>query len=197
MTDERFLGFVDDFANELVSLVDRMTDERFLGFVDDFANEHAQYILPSAGGEHQLLDTHIHDQYKRLFESRAEAWLRERGHSLAAFVRAASDCSSLAADVAQELLAVSDFSAFVEMMGERRRALELEALDGPVPVGPRQPPAEGAAQLPSSVVVTIPEGIYEGQAILVDTHQGQYTVTVPAGYGPGMPMQVDLPAVGN
>jgi hypothetical protein len=112
---------------ELLGLVDRITEERFMDFVDDFAEENAQYFGPGPSGEHRLLDTEIHEKYKRLFESRAEAWLRERGHSCEALLVAAASSEGLAQDIAEQLLAVSDFSTFASMMRARRERQEAEA----------------------------------------------------------------------
>ncbi|CAE8611677.1 unnamed protein product [Polarella glacialis] len=66
---------------ELVSLVDRLTDEGFLEFVDEFAEANAQIFGMSDSDDHR---------YQRLFESRAESWLAERGQSPEALLAAAS-----------------------------------------------------------------------------------------------------------
>mmetsp|Transcript_40631 Transcript_40631/g.91653 ORF Transcript_40631/g.91653 Transcript_40631/m.91653 type:complete len:137 (+) Transcript_40631:82-492(+) len=119
---------------ELVGLVQRMTDDRFLSFIEDFVEENSQYFEHAAafGEGHKLFQTEVHQQYQRLFESRVEAWLRERGCGYESFIAAIAGGGSegLAADVVQELLAVADFEQFVSMMRAHRSRLELEAAVG-------------------------------------------------------------------
>eukprot|EP00927_Polykrikos_kofoidii_P052344 TRINITY_DN46129_c0_g1_i1.p1 TRINITY_DN46129_c0_g1~~TRINITY_DN46129_c0_g1_i1.p1 ORF type:complete len:199 (+),score=37.17 TRINITY_DN46129_c0_g1_i1:79-597(+) len=107
---------------QLVDLVDRITDEGFLSFVNDFVEENAHYFVD--GEEHRHYYHEIHSKYKRFFESRVESWLRVVGTSVEAFAVAASQRDGLASDVSQELLAVSDYVAFVEMMRNRKVSLE-------------------------------------------------------------------------
>eukprot|EP00933_Yihiella_yeosuensis_P007917 TRINITY_DN113129_c0_g1_i1.p1 TRINITY_DN113129_c0_g1~~TRINITY_DN113129_c0_g1_i1.p1 ORF type:complete len:130 (-),score=32.93 TRINITY_DN113129_c0_g1_i1:22-411(-) len=103
---------------DLLPLVEKLTDDGFLDFVDDFAEEHAVLFAMTDGEEHKHCFHEIHCKYQRLFESRAEAFLTERGLSHEALLEAASR-GGLAKDVAEELLAVSDFQAFVAMMRQR------------------------------------------------------------------------------
>mmetsp|Transcript_62931 Transcript_62931/g.177494 ORF Transcript_62931/g.177494 Transcript_62931/m.177494 type:complete len:131 (+) Transcript_62931:63-455(+) len=116
---------------ELVSLVDRITEERFLGFVEGFVAENAQYFdddAATSGEDHKLFQTEIHGRYQRLFESRVEAWLAERGCTLDSFLAAvARGGNGLAADIAEELFAVADFGHFVAMMHAHRVRLQQEA----------------------------------------------------------------------
>lgn len=54
-----------------------------------------------------------------------------------------------------------------------------------------------AAGPPDTVTVNIPAGVYAGQSFTITvTQTGQrLQVTVPPGYGPGMPLVVKLPVV--
>mmetsp|Transcript_52791 Transcript_52791/g.115590 ORF Transcript_52791/g.115590 Transcript_52791/m.115590 type:complete len:203 (-) Transcript_52791:111-719(-) len=169
---------------ELTSLVDRITDEGFLDFVDEFVEENAQYFAPESE-EHRHYYHEIHERYQRFFESRVEAWLRERGQSPEGFAWAALH-GGLALDVAQELLAVADYEAFVAMMLHRRAALELEAEQGSkaslaptgyaAPLAPVQP-----------VVAAQPTPVVTAQPLR------QMQVQVPQGSGPGTQVQVTTP----
>uniref|UniRef100_A0A7S1SB51 Cilia- and flagella-associated protein 36 n=1 Tax=Alexandrium catenella TaxID=2925 RepID=A0A7S1SB51_ALECA len=115
-------GIADE---KLLSLVDRLTDDRFLKFLEGFIEENAQYFV-TEGDEQRHYYQEIHTKYQRFFESRAEAWLREQGESPEGLLSAAVE-GGLARDVAEELLAVSDYGAFVAMMQSRRAALASEA----------------------------------------------------------------------
>mmetsp|Transcript_3297 Transcript_3297/g.6494 ORF Transcript_3297/g.6494 Transcript_3297/m.6494 type:complete len:185 (-) Transcript_3297:59-613(-) len=109
---------------EMLSLVERLTDEGFLSFVDEFVEENAHYFVE--GEEHRHYYNEIHQKYQRFFEARVEAWLRERGQSPEAFAWAVLQ-GGIASDVAEELLAVSNYEAFVVMMRSRRDLLLAEA----------------------------------------------------------------------
>lgn len=109
---------------ELVSLVDRITEEGFLNFVDGFVEENAHYFVE--GEEHRHYYNEVHQKYQRFFEARVEAWLRERGQSPEAFAWAVLQ-GGIANDVAEELLAVSDYEVFVAMMRSRRHLAMAEA----------------------------------------------------------------------
>eukprot|EP00746_Dinoflagellata_sp_MGD_P020703 gnl/MRDRNA2_/MRDRNA2_148292_c0_seq1.p1 gnl/MRDRNA2_/MRDRNA2_148292_c0~~gnl/MRDRNA2_/MRDRNA2_148292_c0_seq1.p1 ORF type:complete len:132 (-),score=44.22 gnl/MRDRNA2_/MRDRNA2_148292_c0_seq1:91-486(-) len=102
---------------DAVELVERMTDDKFLDFVDEFVEENAQYFDESDEQKHFYKE--IHDKYKRLFESRAEAFLKERGISAEMLVSSASG-DGIAGDIADELMAVADYQTFLEMMRTRR-----------------------------------------------------------------------------
>merc|ERR1719215_1300430 len=128
-----------------------------------------------------------------MFETRVEAWLQQRGHTYMAFLAAAQHSNSLAADVAAELLAVSDFDEFVKMMAARRRVLrdiqEEDELCADMAGCNMQQDAVGQI-----VTVQVPEGVWEGQYMQVEGPQGPVAVQVPGGFPPGSFLQVQLPA---
>ncbi|CAL1133932.1 unnamed protein product [Cladocopium goreaui] len=107
MDDEQFLD-----------LVDRLTDENFLAFVEQFAQENCA-VFAGFETEHLHCFHTLHQQYQRLFESRAEAWFREKGLRPEVLAISADKPASLARDLADSLLAVSDYQAFVTMMRRR------------------------------------------------------------------------------
>merc|ERR1712232_187465 len=118
------------------ALVDRITDDGFLAYIEVFVEENAQYFVNDDEHRHYYHD--IHRKYKRFFESRVEAWLREKGASSAGFLEAV-ERGGLAEDVAEELLAVADYQAFVVMM-KRQRELLLEETSADVAYPPPPPP---------------------------------------------------------
>ncbi|CAJ1394894.1 unnamed protein product [Effrenium voratum] len=118
---------IDD--EHLVELVERLTDDNFLGFVDQFVEENCG-VFVGFSGEHLHCFHTLHSQYQRLFESRAEAWLRERGFSPEALARAAG---GLGKDIADSLLAVGDYQAFVAMMLRRLGDSEVAEPEGWMP----------------------------------------------------------------
>ncbi|CAE7770267.1 unnamed protein product, partial [Symbiodinium microadriaticum] len=100
---------------QLRELVDRLTDEGFLDFVQRFTEENSAVFANFDGQEHLHCYNALHAQYQRFFEARAEAWLCKKGHSFEAFQEAVQQ-GGLAQDIADSLLAVMDYEAFVALM---------------------------------------------------------------------------------
>merc|ERR1712039_582808 len=166
------MGMTSSLTDEgLVSLVEKLTDDRFLGFVDDFVEENSQYFVTS--DEEQRHYYHeIHLKYQRFFEARVEAWLRERGESPEAFAVTALQ-GGLAQDVAEELLAVSDYQAFVQMMQARRADLMEKALKsrGCKPVVAADDANLGSAFVATTTMevdIAVPPGVVEGQLLTIE-----------------------------
>mmetsp|Transcript_3752 Transcript_3752/g.13302 ORF Transcript_3752/g.13302 Transcript_3752/m.13302 type:complete len:146 (+) Transcript_3752:50-487(+) len=112
----------------LVNKVLDSLDDKFAVVVNGFceANLAPFMNVSSDEGEHTLAQTDIFDKYKRLFESRVEARLREEGVSSEEFVRALSERASGAGAAAldagmfvEALAALDDFQTFAAMMKAR------------------------------------------------------------------------------
>ena len=93
-------------------------------FVDRFTTDNCKAF--PGGEEHTLQQTEIHNKYKRLFESRIEAYLKKEGCSFQDFLDLSQSLlkeSDEYSTFLDSLAIVDDFQAFAEMM--RVKHLEL------------------------------------------------------------------------
>mmetsp|Transcript_4934 Transcript_4934/g.5781 ORF Transcript_4934/g.5781 Transcript_4934/m.5781 type:complete len:117 (+) Transcript_4934:174-524(+) len=101
----------------LPQLLDKLTEDKFLQFLDDFTYKHCDDFHD--GEEQSLEHTEIHQQYKRMFESRIEAYLKNQNCTIDTFMSVCKE--RLASDESYRtffdaLLQVEDYEAFRKMM---------------------------------------------------------------------------------
>ncbi|KAK3264774.1 hypothetical protein CYMTET_26499 [Cymbomonas tetramitiformis] len=111
----------------LPDLLDRLTDDKFLDFLADFTEKNCEVF--DGAEELKLEYTDLHNQYKRLFESRVESFLKKKGCTVELFVSSAKEKMQddpSCRDFFEYLLAVDDFEQFCVMMKKTRNELEDE-----------------------------------------------------------------------
>mmetsp|Transcript_34837 Transcript_34837/g.58525 ORF Transcript_34837/g.58525 Transcript_34837/m.58525 type:complete len:137 (+) Transcript_34837:169-579(+) len=116
----------EDIDKWLTELLDKLSDQKFLDFLDEFTTKHCDQFEE---GEFSLSCTDIHNQYKRLFESRMESYLRKQSVTMDRFAellqeRIQKDPSY--AEFLQVLINVDDLQSFSTMMIQKRAELEDE-----------------------------------------------------------------------
>mmetsp|Transcript_32567 Transcript_32567/g.71161 ORF Transcript_32567/g.71161 Transcript_32567/m.71161 type:complete len:147 (-) Transcript_32567:1018-1458(-) len=114
----------DDLDKWLSDILDKLTDDKFLDFVDGFTSKYCEKFEE---GEISLECSDIHAQYKRLFESRMEAYLRKEGCTMEKFAELLQERikeDETYAEFLQALIVVDDFQEFCAMMIRKRAELE-------------------------------------------------------------------------
>eukprot|EP01062_Namystynia_karyoxenos_P043085 TRINITY_DN31547_c0_g1_i1.p2 TRINITY_DN31547_c0_g1~~TRINITY_DN31547_c0_g1_i1.p2 ORF type:complete len:127 (+),score=46.39 TRINITY_DN31547_c0_g1_i1:155-535(+) len=101
-------------------LCDRLLEDKFTSFVARWTGQHcASFAGTDTEYDHKHRD--LHAQYCRLFESRCEALLRQRGVSTELFAEACEKSTEADVSALVEIIAaVGDFSAFAAMMRSRQ-----------------------------------------------------------------------------
>mmetsp|Transcript_21944 Transcript_21944/g.30502 ORF Transcript_21944/g.30502 Transcript_21944/m.30502 type:complete len:129 (+) Transcript_21944:65-451(+) len=113
-----------DLDKWLSELLTALTEEKFLDFIDSFTEKNC---VTFDVGEQRIEHTDIHKQYKRLFESRMESYLRKQSCSMEAFVQLLQERvkqDESCGEFLNILLAVDDYVFFCNMMIKIKSELE-------------------------------------------------------------------------
>ncbi len=114
------------------------TSNKFENMVDDFGRDHAQVFEDAldakADVEHKLEYSALHQEYMQLFESKIEAFIEQEGSTITDFY---SECQDILEDkhcalfeedenkwFVEMLTAVTDYSAFFELMVAKARRMQ-------------------------------------------------------------------------
>eukprot|EP00404_Azadinium_spinosum_P005175 CAMPEP_0180462652 /NCGR_PEP_ID=MMETSP1036_2-20121128/24519_1 /TAXON_ID=632150 /ORGANISM="Azadinium spinosum, Strain 3D9" /LENGTH=184 /DNA_ID=CAMNT_0022469439 /DNA_START=1 /DNA_END=554 /DNA_ORIENTATION=- len=143
-----------------------------------FADLHCHLFEPELG-EHKLVYTDLHRQFRQLFEDTLNAFLASLGSTPEAFEVAFEKCVKRevgGADIMAELMyCVMEYEFFCQVMAERKRDKQRE-----------EQAAQALAPALAEEAATVPEGVSPGQAVEVMTPEGMAVqVVVPEGVAPG------------
>eukprot|EP00933_Yihiella_yeosuensis_P061944 TRINITY_DN64826_c0_g1_i1.p1 TRINITY_DN64826_c0_g1~~TRINITY_DN64826_c0_g1_i1.p1 ORF type:complete len:223 (-),score=46.79 TRINITY_DN64826_c0_g1_i1:124-792(-) len=141
--------------------------------------------------EHRLVYSQLHKEFSTNLEQSIGEWLKQLGLSeddFGVMMQLASKRGDLMSDeIVGVLLGMLDYQLWIMNIFALRRSRQLSEILPPPPPPPPQMDEEIAqAQEERLLHVTVPEGVFAGQAVEVKASEEQsLTVTVPEGLSAG------------